>query len=142
MKTRRLNEALIGFLTVGKSAELGRQLVLTTNNKSAEKMAGGLKVKPEQLQKWGPGYVALDAVITVTGALAMFQAIRKNRKGAGQAALIQGGTLTAYSVYYLIYSVFGLKGASFGAKLFNVAFSLFHTYSGIRIIKFARKALE
>lgn len=72
----------------------------------------------------------------------MLQAVRKNRKGAGQAALIQGGTLTLYSLYYLVYSLFGLKGASLGSKLLNVVLSLSHVYSSIRIIKFGLKALE
>ena len=142
MQTRRLNEALIGALTLGKSVELGRQLVLSTDKKFAEKMGSKIKVKPEDLQQWGPGYVALDAVISVTGALAMIQAIRKDRKGAGRSAMIQGGTLTAYSLYYLAYTLFGLKGASFGTRLVNLAFTGFHVFSGIRIIKFAQRALK
>jgi hypothetical protein len=141
MNTRRLNEVIIGLTALGKSAELGRQLVLVTNKEFAEKVAGKLNVKPETLQKWGNGYVALDVVISTTGILAMLQGMRKNRKGAGQAAFIQGGTLTAYSVYYLLYSVIGLKGASFSQKLLNVVASLAHTFAGIKILKFARKAM-
>lgn len=140
MKTRHLDEGLVGFLTLGKSAELGRQLVLTTDKNFAKKVAG--KGNPETLQKWGPGYVAFDAVISVTGALAMLQAIRKNRKGAGMAALIQGGTLAVYSLYYLIYCFSALKGQSFGQKLLNVGFSFAHGYSALRIVRFARKALK
>ncbi|MDB5083049.1 MAG: hypothetical protein JWP00_4973 [Chloroflexi bacterium] len=142
MNTRRLNEVLIGLLTLGKAVELGRQLVLTTDKNFAGKVAGKLKVKPESLQKWGPGYVAFDAVISVMGVLAMLQGMRKNRKGAGQAALVQGGAVTAYSLFYLVYSVLGLKEASTGQKLINVVASLAHTYSGIKIIRFARKALD
>jgi hypothetical protein len=140
MNTRHLDEGLIGFLTLGKSAELGRQLVITTDKKFAEKVAG--KGNPETFQKWGPGYVAFDAVISVTGALAMLQAIRKNRKGAGMAGLIQGGTLAVYSLYYLIYSLFALKGQGFGQKLLNVVMSFAHGYSALRIVQFSRKALK
>ena len=140
MQTRRIDEALIGFLTIGKSAELGRQLVITTDKKFAEKVAG--KGNAETFQKWGPGYVAFDAVIAVTGALSVLQAIRKNRPGAGMAALIQGGALMAYSVYYLFYSLFALKGQGFGQKLLNVVMSFAHGYSALRIVQFARKAFK
>jgi hypothetical protein len=142
MNTRRIDEGLIGLLALGKSAELGRQLVLTTDKKFAEKVAGKIKANPETLQQWGPGYVAFDAVISVTGVLAMFQAIRKNRKGAGTAGLVQGITLVAYSLYYLAYSLFALKGTSFPTKLIHVGASLGHGYQGFRIIKFSRKAFK
>ena len=142
MNTRHIDEALIGLLALGKAAELGRQLVLTTDKKFAGKVAGKIKANPETLQQWGPGYVAFDAVISVMGVLAMFQAIRKNRKGAGLAGLVQGISLTIYSLYYLLYSLFALKGTGFGTKLLNVAVSFGHGYSALRIIKFARKAFK
>lgn len=133
---------MIGFLALGKSAELGRQLVLTTDKKFADKVAGKMKANPETLQQWGPGYVAFDAVISVMGVLAMLQAIRKNRKGAGTAGLVQGIALAVYSLYYLTYSLVALKGTGFGTKLLNVVVSLGHGYSAFRIITFARKAFK
>lgn len=142
MNTRHLDEGAIGFLALGKSAELGRQLVLTTDKKFAEKVAGKMKANPETLQQWGPGYVAFDAVISVTGALAMLQAIRKNRKGAGSAGLVQGIALVLYSLYYLGYTLFALKGTSPLTRLINVGASLGHGYQGFRIIKFSRKAFK
>ena len=142
MNTRRIDEGLIGLLALGKSAELGRQLVITTDKKFAEKVAGKIKANPETLQQWGPGYVAFDAVISITGVLAMLQAIRKNRKGAGTAGLVQGLALVAYSLYYLAYSLFALKGTRFTTKLVNVGAGLGHGYQGFRIIKFSRKAFK
>lgn len=142
MNMRRIDEAGIALLALGKGAELGRQLVLTTDKKTADKMAGKIKADPDTLQEWGPGYVAFDAVISVAGALALIQAIRKNRKGAGQAGLVQGIALSAYSLYYLAYCLFALKGTSFGTKLYNLAWCLGHGYQGYRIVQFSRKAFK
>lgn len=142
MNTRRIDEGLIGLLALGKSAELGRQLVLTTDKKFADKVAGKIKANPETLQQWGPGYVALNAVISITGVLAVLQAVRKNRKGAGSAGQVQGIALVIYSLYYLAYTLFALKGTSFVTKLVNIGASLGHGYQGFRIIKFSRKAFK
>ena len=141
MQIRRLNEALIGILTVGKAAELGRQLVLATDDKFAEKMGKSSDgVDPKTLQAWANGYIALDAVISVTGVLGIIQGIRKNRKGAGQATLIQGGALLLYSLYYLFYSLTIAKGGK--QKAMNVVASLGHTAAGVVIYRFAQKALK
>lgn len=143
MQIRRLNEGLIGLLAAGKAAELGRQLVLASSNDFAEKLAknsGG--AEPKTLQAWANGYIALDAIISTTGVLGMVQGMRKNRKGAGQAALVQGGTLIVYSLYYLLYSLFALKGAKGGQKAINVAASLSHTAAGVLIYRFAQRALK
>jgi hypothetical protein len=143
MQTRRLNEALIGILALGKIAELGRQLVVATDKNFAEKLAkrsGGAKA--ENLQSWANGYIALDSIISVTGILGMIQGMRKNRKGAGQAARVQGGAIILYSIYYLLYSLVALDGAKGNQKLINVLGSLGHTIAGIAIYRFSLKALK
>jgi hypothetical protein len=142
MQTRRLYEGLIGFMALGKAVELGRQLALVADNKLAEKQAQSLGVQPQSLQTWGNGYVALDAVISVTGILGMIQAIRKNRKGAGKTILVQGGAALAYSLYYLFYTLFALKGAKGSARLINFAFVAGHAIAGVLIYRFAQRALQ
>lgn len=142
MATRRFNEVLIGMITLGKAAELGRQLTLVASDKFAGQTAGRIGANRETLQKWGNGYVGLDAVISTTGVLAILQGMRKNRKGAGQAALVQGGTLMAYSVYYLLYSFLAMKGAKTGNKLLNAAISVAHGAAGFAIWRFAQRALK
>ncbi len=142
MQIRRINEATIGLLALGKSAELGRQLTLVANSKYAEQMGQKLGVKPQTLQEWGNGYVAFDAVIAVSGVLAMVQGMRKNRKGAGQAALVQGLTTIIYSIYYLFYSLIGLGEAKGNQKAVNVVASLLHGAAGVIIYRFAQKALK
>jgi hypothetical protein len=142
MATRRFNEALIGMITLGKAAELGRQLTLVANDKFAGQTAGRVGANRETLQKWGNGYVGFDAVISTTGVLAILQGIRKNRKGAGQAALIQGGTLMAYSVYYFLYSFLAMKGAKTPVKLLNAGLSMAHGAAGFAIWRFAQRALK
>ncbi len=144
MQMRRINEATIGAMALGKAAELGRQLVLATDKKFASKMAqkSGGNIKPETLQEWANGYIAFDAVISIMGVLAMLQGMRKNRKGAGQAALVQGGTIIGYSVYYLLYSLFGLSGAKASVRFTNVVLSLAHGAGGILIFRFAQRAVK
>ncbi len=140
MQMRRLNEALIGLMTIGKMAELGRQLVLATDKKFADTTGQKSKVEGNTLQEWAPGYVAFDAVISITGVLSIMQGIRKNRKGAGLAGLVQGGNLLGYSVYYFLYSVIALRKAPPGVRLFNLALSLAHGAAGFRIFRFAMRA--
>ena len=144
MQIRKINEVTIGAMALGKAVELGRQLVLATDkdfaNKLAQKSDG--KVKPETLQEWANGYIAFDAVISITGVLAMLQGMRKNRKGAGQAALVQGGTIIGYSVYYLLYSLIGLSEAKTSVKFTNVVLSLAHAAGGIVIFRFAQRAVK
>ncbi len=141
MQTRRLNEALIGLMALGKAIELGRQLVLVTDSKTAGKQGQKLQVKPESLQAWGTGYIAFDSIISVAGILAMVQGMRRNRQGAGQASLLQGVTTILYGLYYMLHSVVGLKGAKGRSRLINLAFSIAQTLAGVRILRFARRAL-
>jgi hypothetical protein len=137
---RQLKEGTIASMAVGKSLELGRQLVLATDTKFAEGQAKKVGAKAETLQTWANGYIALDAVISVTGVLAMLQAIRKNRKGAGQAAYVQGITVMLYGIFYLFYSLFALGETK--AKLINIVSSIAHFYGGIQIYRFAQKAIK
>ena len=141
-KTRRFNEVTIGAFTLGKMAELGRQLVFATDKNAADKMAGKIGIKPEVIQNWAAGYVAFDTVISVTGVLGIIQGIRKNRKGAGQAALVQAITIVLYSLYYLLYTLIGLKDASGRTKAINVGASIQHAVGGVLIYRFAQKALK
>ena len=142
MQTRRLNEVTIGLMTLGKIAELGRQLTLVTDQKFADNTAKKMGVKAETLQEWGNGYVAFDAVISTTGVLAILQGIRKNRKGAGRAGLVQGGTIIGYSVFYLLQTLIGLKGASSSTKLVNIVASVLHGVAGVMIFRFAQRAVN
>ncbi|HEX2914648.1 MAG TPA: hypothetical protein VH186_27855 [Chloroflexia bacterium] len=142
MQTRRLFEGLIGLLTVGKMAELGRQLVLSTDSKFAEEMGKKSGADPKTLQSWAPGYIAFDSVISVTGILGIIQGMRKNRKGAGEAALVQSYATMLYGLFYLFYSLFALKGASTGNKLINVFASLAHSGAGFLVYRFSQKALK
>lgn len=142
MQTRRINEALIGFLALGKAVELGRQLVITTDSKLAEKQAQKLQVKPQALQTWGNGYVALDSVISVSGILAMIQGMRKNRKGAGQAAMVQAIAGLLYGLYYLFYTLFALKDAKGSSKFINFGMVGAHTAAAVVIYRFAQRALK
>lgn len=142
MQTRVINEATIGVITLGKIAELGRQLAFVTDPELAEKQSKKIGTKPETLRAWGNGYVAFDAVISVLGVLAMLQAMRKNRKGAGQAALVQSGTILGYSIYYLLYTLLALKDVKSGSKLINVLASFGHGAAGVIIYRFAQRALK
>lgn len=142
MQTRMFNEATIGFLAIGKIAEIGRQLTLATDKKFAEEMGKKTGAKPEELQKWANGFVALDAVISVMGVLAMIQGMRKNRKGAGQAGLVQGVATIAYSIYYLFYSLVALSGGKGSSRVINLVASLAHTGAGVLIYRFAQRAVK
>jgi hypothetical protein len=141
-QTRRFNEANIGLMALGKAVEAGRQLRVTTSGKFAKNLAQKSGADPQTLQKWSKGYVAIDAIISITGLVAVIQGMRKNRKGAGQAALIQAGATIIYGLYYLFYSLFALKKAKAGARLVNIIASFGHIFSGIQIYRFAQRALK
>ena len=142
MATRRLNEAMIAGFTIGKAAEFGRQLVMATDPKFSKQMGEKWGVKPEILQEWASGYIAFDTVISTMGVVSILQAIRKNRKGAGQAGRIQGGALLGYTVYYLLYTLIALRKGKASNRLFDLAFLLVHAWAGYSIFKFAQKAVH
>lgn len=142
MKTRVFNEATIGLLALGKVAEIGRQLNLVANKEYAQELGKKSGAKPEVLQIWANGFVAFDAVISVMGILAMVQGMRKNRKGAGQAGLVQGGVTIGYGVYYFFYSLIALSGAKGSSRLINIAGSLAHAAAGVFIYRFSQRAVK
>lgn len=142
MQTRRLNEGLIGLLTLGKAVELGRQLVVATDQNFARDFGKRTRAKPEDLQKWSGGYIALDAVISVTGILGIIQGMRRNRKGAGYASQLLGGATLGYGVYYFLYSIVVLKDANLKTRLLNLVLGLVHGAAGVQVWRFAMKALK
>jgi hypothetical protein len=142
MQTRRFNEANIGLMALGKTVEVGRQLRIGSGGKFAKKQAEKSGADTKTLQKWSRGYIAIDSIIAITGVVAMIQGMRKNRKGAGQAALVQAGATLIYGLYYLLYSLFALKKAKAGVRLVNIVGSFGHIFSGVQIYRFAQRALK